>query len=222
MHKLRWLARSRFGQNGGLQGKGTGVEPLALRRPQKIRPPLQPRYRPRFSGNLAVDGVGKLPHLPFKPLTIKRKPMRANGKRCSSGGQTLAAARAPCRNHLAAADSRHTSPKTVPALANELARLVSTFHLNAPCRKSRPAPGRMRRGLFCFEPEPAAQGQAEICRLETGCLMRQDRPQVNEGLRGEAAGGFAPFWLNFKSNQRLGPISQGCSKGAAEAMKGLF
>ncbi len=187
LNRLCRSCGSHLCQNGRLQGKGTGMVPLALRRPQKIRPPRQPWYRLGFSGNLAVDGIGKLPHLPFCP-SEKRVPIRAAGTRCSSGRQTLAAARTPRRNHFAAADRRHTSPKTVPALANELARLVSTFHLNAPCRKTRPAPGRIRRVCFCFKPEPAAQDQAEICRLETGCLMGQDRPQVNEGLCGKVSG----------------------------------
>ncbi len=72
--------------------------------------------------------------------------MRARLERVeSSGGKTLAAPRTPGSNHFAAADGGHAGPETVPALANELARLVSTFHLNAPCRKSRPAPERMRR-----------------------------------------------------------------------------
>jgi hypothetical protein len=45
-----------------------------------------------------------------------------------SGGELLAAARAPRRDDPAAAHRAHASPKTMPALADELARLIGAFH----------------------------------------------------------------------------------------------
>ncbi len=45
-----------------------------------------------------------------------------------SGGELLAAVRAPRRDDPAAADRAHASPKTMPALADELARLIGAFH----------------------------------------------------------------------------------------------
>jgi hypothetical protein len=59
-------------------------------------------------------------------------------RRSCSRTETLAAARAPRRNDLAAALGRHTSAITMPALAHQFARLVSSFHRTlSAARKTR-------------------------------------------------------------------------------------
>jgi hypothetical protein len=62
-----------------------------------------------------------------------------------SGAQPLAAARAPGRDHLAAALGRHAGPETMPALPHELARLVGPFHPRiSDCVKARSNAGGRR------------------------------------------------------------------------------
>src|SRR5947199_6822998 len=57
-------------------------------------------------------------------------PWKARNAR--SGTQSLAAARAPRRNHLAAALGGHTGTKTVTTLAHQLAGLVGPLHDESP------------------------------------------------------------------------------------------
>ncbi len=92
------------------------MKPLALPDPEKIRAPLQRGTGGRFCeiGVSMVSGRSR----------IFRSVLREGGRRKlrdRSGGQTLAAPSPARGDHIAAADRRHAGPKTVPALANELA-----------------------------------------------------------------------------------------------------
>lgn len=49
-------------------------------------------------------------------------------RRAVSGRKFLAAARAPGRDHLASALGGHTGAESVPALADDFARLIGPLH----------------------------------------------------------------------------------------------
>src|SRR4051794_24129909 len=57
------------------------------------------------------------------------------------GGQALAAVGAPGCEHLAAALRLHAGTKTMPALANELTRLIGPLHGSSPVARGRHARG---------------------------------------------------------------------------------
>src|SRR5918993_4697677 len=68
---------------------------------------------------------------------------RAHGSRILGilGGQAFAAVGAPGREHLAAALRLHAGTETMPALANELARLIGPLHGLSPVARGRHARG---------------------------------------------------------------------------------
>jgi hypothetical protein len=78
------------------------------------------------------------------PSAAARKSLRrlsrstTTGRLSRSRTETLAPARAPRCDHLAAACGRHARAETVPALAHQFARLVGSFHGISPLH-ARPA-----------------------------------------------------------------------------------
>jgi hypothetical protein len=90
-----------------------------------------------------------------------------------SGGELLAAASAPRRDDLAAAHRAHARPKTMPALADELARLIGAFQgtnskLTAANLKIGSRGPAQPFGRPVREKNRCADGTAGLCKTHRG------------------------------------------------------
>ena len=118
--------------------------------------------------------------------------------RSCSRTETLAAARAPRRNDLLAALGRHTSAKTMPALAHQFARLVSTFHRTiSAARKTRVFRSLSVGHSFCRSNRADRSDRILVGRTEFRLRARDWR-----GLYGTPAGSSMR-----RARQRLGIVA---------------
>src|SRR3954465_12164821 len=155
---------------------------------------------------------------------------RAHGSRIWEilGGQALAAVGAPGCEHLAAALRLHAGTETVPALANELARLIGPLHGSSPVARGRHARGLAAPLTNCGAKTISAPGKGapshgaayggRSCQSQRSDAPRapQDRrlssrPEAVRGGRGTARPG-AGTGVRGTSRTRLH-----CSTGGREA-----
>src|ERR1700722_20026995 len=118
--------RQRFAALGRLQHKRLVLPATAASDALVFGPLLQTAKERRLAASARIQPVGGL-NLAHRTL-CGAKGVQKRRAGSESGGQALAAARPTSGDDLAAADRLHARPKAVPALANELARLIGPLH----------------------------------------------------------------------------------------------
>ena len=157
-----------------------------------VKPMRTPRSSPRARA-CSTNAPAEI----REPLDAARKSARRFNRSMTiadgwsrSGTELLAAARPPCREHLAAACGRHPAAKAVAALAHQFARLIGPFH--GIC-------------LRCARPDPRRSPGAVDTRKIVDCprlarLIRKPSRPVNQSRRAVLFGS--------ESRKNTGPIRE--------------